>query len=62
VNLSAQLARAFKRIESSAKDGMIVVGAAFTEEAKAIAAERGAHIVALHKTFWTDESARQRQL
>jgi DNA-binding LacI/PurR family transcriptional regulator len=62
VNLSSQLARALKRVESVAKDGIIIVGAAFTEEAKALAAERGARIVALHKSARTDESARQRQL
>jgi hypothetical protein len=62
INLSAQVKRAFKRVDSVANDGIIIVGSVFTEEAKAVAAEHGARIVALHKSVWTDESARQRQL
>jgi hypothetical protein len=59
---SAPLARAFRRLQSPAEDGIIIVGTVFTEEAKEIAAEHGARIVALRKSKWTDESARQRQL
>lgn len=62
VNLSSQLARAFRHIRSAADDRIVVVGAAFTDEAKTLAAERGARIVSLHKAAWTDESARLRQL
>jgi hypothetical protein len=61
VNLSSQLQRALKRIESAAQDGIIVIGATFTEEAKALAMAQGARLITLHKTTWTDESARQRQ-
>jgi hypothetical protein len=59
---STPLARAFRRLESPARDGIIVVGTVFTEEARALAAEHGARIVSLHKAKWTDESARARQL
>jgi hypothetical protein len=62
VNLSSQLERAFKRVALDTADKLIVVGAAFTAEAKALAATRGAQIISFHKTTWTDESARQRQL
>lgn len=59
---STPLRKAFKRIESPAQNGILVVGSVFTEEAKALAAEHGARIIALHKSVWTDESANQRQL
>jgi hypothetical protein len=59
---SAPLIQAFRRLKSLAADGIIIVGTVFTDEAKAVAAEHGARIVALHKGRWTDESARQRQL
>lgn len=59
---SAPLVRAFRRLEKPAANGVIVVGTVFTEEAKAVAAQHGARIVALHKALWTDESARARQL
>lgn len=62
VIMSAPLVRAFKRLESVAPDGIILVGSVFTEEAKAIAQEHGARIVSLHQSKWTDESARLRQL
>lgn len=62
VNLSSQVARALKRIAPQAKERIIIVGAAFTKEARALAAEHGAQIIALHQTAWTDEAARQRQL
>jgi DNA-binding LacI/PurR family transcriptional regulator len=59
---SPELARAFRRLATPASDGIIVVGTVFTEEAKALADEQGARIVALRASKWTDESARQRQL
>lgn len=59
---SPELARAFERIESPARDGIIVVGTVFTDEAKELAQQHGARIVALRTSKWTDESARQRQL
>jgi hypothetical protein len=43
------------------ENGVIVVGTVFAEEAKTVAAQHGARIVALHKVLWTDESARARQ-
>jgi hypothetical protein len=59
---SAPLAKALRRLESPAAAGIIIVGTVFTAEALAIAAEHGARVVALRKSKWTDESARQRQL
>lgn len=59
---SPTLVRAFRRLKKSAPDGIFVVGTVFTEEALALAAEKGARIIALRKSKWTDESARQRQL
>jgi hypothetical protein len=59
---SPELARAFRRLVTPASDGVIVVGTVFTEEAKALADEHRARIVALRASKWTDESARQRQL
>jgi hypothetical protein len=59
---SAPLVQAFRRLRTPAANGVIVVGTVFTEEAKAIAAQHGARIVALHKALWTDASARARQL
>lgn len=59
---STPLRKAFKRLDTPDQERIIVVGSAFTEEAKALAAEYGARIIALHKSFWTDESANQRQL
>lgn len=59
---SAPLIRALRRLGPVAPDGLIIVGTVFTEEALALAAERGARVVAMRKAKWTDESARQRQL
>lgn len=59
---SPTLARAFRRLKQGAPGGLFVVGTVFTEEALALAAEKGARIIALRKSKWTDESARQRQL
>ena len=59
---SAPLVRALRRLDTVAADGLIIVGTVFTEEALALAAERGARVVAMRKAKWTDESARQRQL
>lgn len=59
---SPTLVRAFRRLENPAPGGIIVVGTVFTEEALVLAAEKGARVIALRKSKWTDESARQRQL
>jgi hypothetical protein len=59
---SPELVRAFRRMASPAPDGVIVVGTVFTEEARALAEQHGARIVALRMSKWTDESARMRQL
>jgi hypothetical protein len=59
---SVPLMRAFRRLQSPAANGIIIVGTVFTVEALEIAAEHGARVVALRKSKWTDESARQRQL
>ncbi len=59
---SAPVRRALRRLTDPAPDGIIAVGAVFTEEARTMLAEHGARLVSFHKTYWTDESARQRQL
>lgn len=59
---SAPLVRAFRRLKEAAPDGIVIVGTVFTDEAKALAAEHGARLIAMHAAKWTDESARQRQL
>ena len=59
---SATLAQAFRRLKQIASGGLLVVGTVFTAEALELAAEKGARVIALRKSKWTDESARQRQL
>jgi hypothetical protein len=59
---SSTLIRAFRRMGPPAPGGILVIGTVFTEEALALAAEKGARVIALRKSKWTDESARQRQL
>lgn len=59
---SPTVVRALRKVETPAPDGILIVGAVFTEEALAAAAARDAWVVALRKAKWTDESARQRQL
>jgi hypothetical protein len=59
---STPLRKVLRRLEAPAAGRLIVVGSAFTEEAKALAADHGARLIALRKSFWTDESANQRQL
>ena len=59
---SAPVRRALRRLGEPAPEGIIAVGAVFTEEALALLAEKGARPVTFHKTYWTDESAGQRQL
>jgi len=59
---SPTVLKALRRLEAPAPNGIIIVGTVFTEEALAAAAEHRARVVALRKSKWTDESARQRQL
>lgn len=59
---SSTLIQAFRRMGPPAPGGILIVGTVFTEEALALAAEKGARVIALRKSRWTDESARQRQL
>lgn len=56
------LVQALRRLDEPAPDGVIIVGTVFTQEALQVAEESGARVVALRKSKWTDESARQRQL
>ena len=59
---SAPVRRALRRLKTPAPDGIILVGAVFTEEARALLEGERAVFVTMHRTFWTDESARMRQL
>ena len=59
---SAPVRRALRRLGAPAVGGIVAVGTVFTEEALALLAEQGAHVVAQRKGRWTDASARGRQL
>ena len=59
---SPPVRKALWRVKSAAPDGIVAVGTVFTEEALALLAEAGAHVVAFRTAHWTDESARARQL
>lgn len=58
---SAPVRRALRRLGEPAPGGIVAVGTVFTEEALALLAGAGARVIALRKTYWTDESARARQ-
>lgn len=58
---SAPVRRALRRLGEPAPGGIVAVGTVFTEEAHALLAGAGARVIALRKTYWTDESARARQ-
>lgn len=58
---SSAVRKALRRLGEPAPDGLVLVGAVFTEEARALVAGRKALLVTLHKTFWTDASAHERQ-
>lgn len=62
VVMSAPVRKALRRLGPPAADGIVAVGTVFTVEALALLAEAGAQVVAMRKSKWTDESARQRQL
>ncbi len=59
---SPPVRKALRSLESPAPDGVVAVGTVFTAEALELLEEAGAVVVALRKAFWTDESARERQL
>ena len=59
---SAPVRKSLRRLAASAPGGIVAVGTVFTEEALALLAEQGAHVVAQRKGRWTDASARGRQL
>lgn len=59
---SPPVAKALRRVKSVAPDGIVAVGTVFTQEALALLAEAGARVVAFRTAYWTDESARARQL
>ena len=59
---SAPVRKALRRLGPPAQGGVIAVGTVFTEEALALLSECGARVVALRKSYWTDESAHRRQL
>lgn len=59
---SAPVRKALRRLKAPAPDGILAVGTVFTAEALELLREAGARVVALRKSRWSDESARQRQL
>lgn len=59
---SPPVRKALRSLRSPAPDGIIAVGTVFTTEALDLLNESGAQVVAFRKSFWTDESARERQL
>jgi hypothetical protein len=59
---SGAVRRGLRRLGTPAVGGIVAVGTVFTEEALALLAEQGAHVVAQRKGRWTDASARGRQL
>ncbi len=58
---SAPVRRALRRLKKPAPDGIVLVGAVFTQEARDLTEGMQATFITLHKSFWTDESARMRQ-
>ena len=59
---SPPVRKALRRLGTPAADGVLAVGTVFTEEALGLLAEAGARPVTYRKAYWTDESARARQL
>lgn len=59
---SPPVRKALRSLRSPAPDGIVAVGTVFTTEALDLLGEAGARVVAFRKAFWTDESARERQL
>jgi hypothetical protein len=59
---SAPVRKALRRLGDPAPDGIVAVGTVFTEEALALLAAAGGRVLAYRTAFWTDESARRRQL
>jgi hypothetical protein len=59
---SAPVRRALRRLGDPALGGIVAVGTVFTAEALALLAEAGARVLAFRQAYWTDESARARQL
>ncbi|WP_119156219.1 DUF3293 domain-containing protein [Caldimonas tepidiphila] len=59
---SPPVRKALRRLQEPAPDGIVAVGTVFTAEALGLLREAGARVVAMRKSRWTDESARQRQL
>ncbi|SNB46228.1 hypothetical protein [Geobacter sp. DSM 9736] len=58
---SPPVRRGLRRLGEAAPDGIVLVGAVFTEEARHLVEGMKATIVTMHRTYWTDESARLRQ-
>ena len=59
---SAPVRKALRRLRTPAADGVLAVGTVFTEEARALLAEHGIRPIGFRTAYWTDESARARQL
>jgi hypothetical protein len=59
---SPPVRRALAKLGAVAPDGIVAVGTVFTAEALELLTGAGARPVAFRTAYWTDESARQRQL
>ena len=59
---SSAVRRALRRLSVGAEGGVIAVGTVFTAEALELLEARGARVLAQRKSYWTDQSARERQL
>ncbi|HWI41075.1 MAG TPA: hypothetical protein VNX25_06260 [Verrucomicrobiae bacterium] len=59
---SAPVLKALRRLGYPPSDCVILVGAVFTQDARALASVLRPIFITLHNTYWTDESARMRPL
>jgi hypothetical protein len=59
---SAPVRKALRRVGEPAPGGLVAVGTVFTQEALDLLTQAGAHVIAMRRSYWTDESARLRQL
>lgn len=59
---SPPVRKALRNLGSPAPDGILAIGTVFTAEALELLERANARVVTFRTAFWTDESARERQL
>jgi hypothetical protein len=59
---STPVQKALRRLREPAPNGALAVGTVFTAEALELLAAAGVRVIAHRKAYWTDASARARQL